>query len=103
MSLVLKIITSDQAPYAQPLHLYDRTGKRALKRQGEAVILLPDTTGTYQIDNLAKGMYCLKTKDDALCVLIGQTKIRSTTYKLKAMKRSKLTFRQLSSQVIQID
>lgn len=103
MTLVLKIITSDQAPYGKPLYLFDRAGKRALKRQGETVILIPDATGTYQIDHLSKGMYCLKTKDNALCVLIGQTKIRSTTYKLKAMKRSKLTFRQVSSQVIQID
>lgn len=102
MSIILQIITSDQSPYAQPLHLYDRTGKRALKRQGEAVILIPDATGTYQIDHLAKGMYCLKTKDDALCVLIGQTKIKAMTYQLKVMKRSKLSFKQLSKQVIQI-
>jgi len=66
------------------------------------VILIPDATGTYQIDHLAKGMYCLKTKDDALCVLIGQTKIKAMTYQLKVMKRSKLSFKQLSKQVIQI-
>lgn len=102
MSLVLQIITSDQSPYAQPLHLYNRTGKRALKRQGQSVVLLPDTTGTYQMDNLAKGMYCLKTTDDALCFLIGQTKIKAQTYQLKVMKRSKLSFKQLSQQVIQI-
>ncbi|MDN6070164.1 MAG: class C sortase [Lactococcus plantarum] len=102
MSLVLQIITSDQSPYAQALHLYDRTGKRALKRQGQNVVLLPDATGTYRIDELAKGMYCLKTKDNALCLLIGQTKIKAMPYKLKVMKQSKLSFEQLSQQVIQI-
>lgn len=102
MTLTLQILKSDQTPYDQPLYLYDKKIKKELKRQGEAVVLLPDATGTYQINHLAKGMYCLKTKDNALCLLIGQTKVKESIYKLKVMKKSKLSFKQLSQRVIQI-
>lgn len=88
MTIALQILDLAEHPIKKSVLLYDKKGKKKLIRQGKVVQLVSDHSGTYQITGLPKGLYCVKTDDGTVSLLVGQPKLRKSTIILKATKAS---------------
>lgn len=86
IAIKFRILDAENKPATRILILYDKKGKKALMRDGKVVHLTPDKSGTYQITDLAKRLYCLRTADGCLSIIIGQNKIRISMIKIKVLK-----------------
>lgn len=102
IDILIKIIDANHNPFTKTMTLYDKKGKKALKRQQKVVRLLPDPTGYYKIENIPKGLYCLKTDDGSLNLLVGQNKLKNQTLLIKSFKRTKLSFTRIDENEIQL-
>lgn len=102
MTLSFKLIDAQEHPFTSSLTLYDKKGKTKLKRQQEVVEIFPDQDDNYRIEDLPKGLYCLKTPDNELIFIIGQNRLKDQTLTIKSVKKSKFSVTRLKLNVIQI-
>ncbi|MGO2743725.1 MAG: class C sortase, partial [Pseudolactococcus laudensis] len=102
IDILIKIIDANHNPFTKTMTLYDKKGKKALKRQQKVVRLLPDPTGYYKIEDIPKGLYCLKTDDGSLNLLVGQNKLKNQTLLIKSFKRTKVSFTRITENEIQL-
>lgn len=102
-NLRLRVLDADEHLFKQSLFLYSKNGKKMMKRQQKQIELLPNSLGEYEIDDLPKMLYCLKTKDSSLRIIIGQNKLHQKELVIKQPKRSKRLFKIIEKNTIKLD
>ena len=90
ITLAIRVLDEKGQPYMGRLTLHEKNGKKPLVRKKIPVALIPDKTGCYQIDNLPKRIYCLKSDDGLLCLIIGQHKLKQTMVVVQKTRRTRL-------------
>ena len=100
--LQLRVLDENDMAAIQSLFLYSNNGKKAMKRQGKPIELTPDSLGNYEIDNLPKMLYCLKTGDNALIIIVGQNKLHQKDLVIKQSKHSIKSFEVIGENIIRL-
>ena len=90
ITLAIRILDEKDQPYMGGLTLHEKNGKKPLVRKQIPVVLIPDKTGRYQIDNLPKRVYCLKSDDGRLRLIIGQHKLKQPMVVVQKTRRTRL-------------
>ncbi|MCJ1969309.1 class C sortase [Pseudolactococcus carnosus] len=90
ITLAIRVLDEKGQPYMGRLTLHEKNGKKPLVRKKIPVALIPDKTGCYQIDNLPKRIYCLKSDDGLLCLIIGQHKLKQPMVVVQKTRRTRL-------------
>lgn len=90
ITLAIRVLDEKDQPYMGRLTLHEKNGKKPLVRKNLPVALIPDKTGCYQIDNLPKRIYCLKSDDGLLCLIIGQHKLKQPMVVVQKTRRTRL-------------
>lgn len=90
ITLAIRVLDEKDQPYMGRLTLHEKNGKKPLVRKKIPVALIPDKTGRYQIDGLPKRVYCLKSEDGLLRLIIGQHKLKQTMVVVQKTRRTRL-------------
>ena len=90
ITLAIRVLDEKDQPYIGRLMLYEKNGKKPLVRKKIPVVLIPDNIGCYQIDGLPKRVYCLKSDDGLLRLMIGQHKLKQSIVVVQKTRRTRL-------------
>ena len=90
ITLAIRVLDEKNQPYIGRLTLHEKNGKKPLVRKKIPVALIPDKTGRYQIDGLPKRVYCLKSEDGLLRLIIGQYKLKQRMVVVQKTRRTRL-------------
>lgn len=88
ITLKLCLYHQDGSPMSLDFILFDRKGKKRLKRQKRDIVVSPNANGYVEITNLPKNLYVLKDADGKYRISLGQRRLRRSDIVVKPFKKS---------------